>query len=98
MSTRPTGQQSRQRGIRDLGTTLLQHIKGVFLGKSLHNDINVCGTALGVYLSSTVRRLPADQQWSRHMLKEMQGRPYRYIGAMKNLIGEIALREKGHQS
>ena len=62
-------------------------IKGVFLGKSLNNDMNVCGTALGVYLSSTVRRLPADQQWSKHMLKEMQGRPYKYsLGALGSVI------------
>ena len=62
-------------------------IKGVFLGKSLNNDMNICGTALGVYLSSTVRRLPTDQQWSKHMLKEMQGRPHKYsLGVLGNVI------------
>ena len=49
--------------------------------------MNVCGTALGVYLSSTVRRLPADQQWSKHMLKEMHSRPYKYsMGALGSVI------------
>ena len=32
-------------------------VQGAFLGKVLSNDLNVCGTALGVYLSGTIRRL-----------------------------------------
>ena len=42
------------------------------------NDLNICGTALGVYLSSTVKRLPESQQWDKVMLKEVQGKPWRY--------------------
>ena len=52
--------------------------KGVFLGKTMLNDLNICGTALGVYLSSTVKRLPESQQWDKVMLKEVQGKPWRY--------------------
>ena len=33
-------------------------VKGIFLGKTMQNDLNICGTALGIYLSSTIRRLP----------------------------------------
>ena len=28
-------------------------VKGIFLGKTMQNDLNICGTALGIYLSST---------------------------------------------
>ena len=52
-------------------------VKGVWLGKTLLNDMNICGTALGIYLSGTIRRLPPEQQWSKVMIKEFQGRPYR---------------------
>ncbi|CAE7728347.1 RE2 [Symbiodinium sp. CCMP2592] len=52
--------------------------KGVFLGKTMLNDLNICGTALGVYLSSTVKRLPEVQQWDKVLLKEVQGKPWRY--------------------
>ncbi|CAE7834903.1 RE2 [Symbiodinium sp. CCMP2592] len=52
--------------------------KGVFLGKTMLNDLNICGTALGVYLSSTVKRLPEAQQWDKVLLKEVQGKPWRY--------------------
>ena len=53
-------------------------VKGVWLGKTLTNDMNVCGTALGIYLSSTIRRMAPDQQWSKHMIKEFQGKPYKF--------------------
>ena len=53
-------------------------VKGIFLGKSMQNDLNVCGTALGIYLSSTIRRLPESQQWDRILLKEFKGKPWRY--------------------
>ena len=53
-------------------------VKGIWLGKTLSNDLNVCGTALGIYLSGTIRRMPPNQQWSKHMIKEFQGKPYRY--------------------
>ena len=53
-------------------------VKGIWLGKTLINDMNVVGTALGIYLSGTVRRLPPEQQWSKHMVKEFRGRPYAF--------------------
>ncbi|CAE7728433.1 GIP [Symbiodinium sp. CCMP2592] len=59
-------------------------VKGVWLGKTLTNDLNVCqcvrdgGTALGIYLSGTIRRMAPDQQWSKHMIKEFSGKPYRF--------------------
>ena len=53
-------------------------VKGIWLGKTLINDMNVVGTALGIYLSGTVRRLPPEQQWSKHMIKEFRGRPYAF--------------------
>ena len=53
-------------------------VKGIWLGKTLSNDLNVCGTALGIYLSGTIQRMPPNQQWSKHMIKEFQGKPYKY--------------------
>ena len=53
-------------------------VKGIWLGKTLSNDLNVCGTALGIYLSGTIRRMPPNQQWSKRMIKEFQGKPYKY--------------------
>ena len=53
-------------------------VKGLWLGKSLVNDMHVCGTALGLYLSTTVRRLNPQERWSKHMLKEFQGKPYKF--------------------
>ena len=53
-------------------------VRGLFLGKVPANDLNICGTALGVYLSSTIRRLPPDQQWNKQVIKEFQGKPYKY--------------------
>ena len=53
-------------------------VRGLFLGKVPSNDLNICGTALGVYLSSNIRRLPSDQQWNKQVIKEFQGKPYKY--------------------
>ena len=53
-------------------------VKGIFLGKTMQNDLNICGTALGIYLSSTIRRLPESQQWDRILLREFKGKPWRY--------------------
>ena len=53
-------------------------VKGVWLSKTLLNDLNICGTALGIYLSGTIRRLPPEQQWSKVMIKEFQGKPYKF--------------------
>ena len=56
---------------------------GISLGKTLQNDLFVCGTALGVYLSTTVRRLPESQQFDKILLEEFQGVPCKYgIGAI----------------
>ena len=53
-------------------------IKGIFIGKSLQNDSYLCATALGVYVSSTIRRLPSAQQWDKVLLKEIKGKPWKY--------------------
>ena len=68
--------------------------KGVFLGKTMLNDLNICGTALGVYLSPTVKRLPESQQWDRVMLKEVQGKPWRYGLATMGLKLVPGLRDR----
>ena len=52
-------------------------VKGIWLEKTLSNDLNVCGTALGIYLSGTIRRMPPNQ-WSKLLIKEFQGKPYKY--------------------
>ena len=61
--------------------------RGLFLGKTAANDLNICGTALGIYLSSTIRRLPIGQQWCKQVLKEFQGKAYKY--GMGNLGGRL---------
>ncbi|CAE7465273.1 unnamed protein product, partial [Symbiodinium sp. CCMP2592] len=53
-------------------------VKGVWWGKTLNNDLNVCGTALGIYMSGTIRRMAPDQRWSKHMIKEFSGKTYRF--------------------
>ena len=53
-------------------------VKGVFLWKTLQNDLFVCGTALEVYLSTTIRRLPEKQQFDKIVLKEFRGTPRKY--------------------
>ena len=68
--------------------------KGVFLDKTMLNDLNICGTALGVYLSPTVKRLPESQQWDRVMLKEVQGKPWRYGLAAMGLKLVPGLRDR----
>ena len=68
--------------------------KGVFLGKTMLNDLNICGTALGVYLSPTVKHLPESQQWDRVMLKEVQGKPWRYGLATMGLKLVPGLRDR----
>ena len=53
-------------------------VKMIFLGRTLQNNMYVCGTSLGIYLSSTIRRLPPSQQWARDLLKGFSGKPWTY--------------------
>ena len=72
-------------------------VKGIFLGKTMQNDLNICGTALGIYLSSTIRRLPESQQWDRILLKEFKGKPWRYGLAGMGLKVIPGLKERAPQ-
>ena len=53
-------------------------VKMIFLGRTLQNNMYVCGTSLGIYLSSTIRRLPPTQQWAGDLLKSFSGKPWKY--------------------
>ena len=53
-------------------------VKVIWLGKTLSGDLHLCGTSVGVYLSSCIRRLPPDQQWGKDLLKAFRGKPWSY--------------------
>ena len=52
-------------------------VKVIFLGRTPQNNMYVCGTSLGIYLSTTIRRLPPTQQWAGDLLKSLSGKPWR---------------------
>ncbi|CAE7752594.1 unnamed protein product [Symbiodinium sp. CCMP2592] len=53
-------------------------VKMLFLGCTIQNNMYVCGNSLGVYLSSTIRRLPPSQQWAGDLLKAFKGKTWKY--------------------
>ena len=53
-------------------------VKVIWLGKTLNGDLHICGTSVGVYLSSCIRRLPKEQQWAKDLLMAFKGKPWSY--------------------
>jgi len=60
------------------GAFLHKFVKMLFLGCTIQNNMYVCGNSLGVYLSSTIRRLPPSQQWAGDLLKAFKGKTWKY--------------------